>query len=562
MWKYCRCICGCLVLSLLLSGCVRLSAIKSDTPPSERYFFGLREHIRDAHLYVNPWIPILNPIGIACWFARVPIEFVGDVFWLPYDVYVNLTSAVHPNVNYCVRFNKIDKLRKMLEDGASPNEGGSGPYYSDLTPEATARKYDSLGALAVLMEYDLKMTPELISYVCDQAAYPETYKLNRKNQSNLSLEDIKEREHLLRTAAAHKKEYFLKDEKGRNIPSEWLRTYCRLISRERSWNHRPKESFELEEKAVKLLPPMMDYLFSQGFSTDIPLVRHTCYYYNPGHSVSGDMRGTLLDFVENSDNLPYDLKLNLLDVLHAHGALRYRELVKEHPELPHLDIEGVHIPQRLMWIVDILRNSPKADCYRLRNGGVIGLSENDLVLEAGIKDPESGKLIFEKIIELPRKKEDGTRDESPLVVKNKKIDCVQPVRVRKKEDGTKDESVTMAQVSIPLVYRMIFRVPSPEVVHKRKHSDYRMEQHLFLKEQFVFPKNDDKFVYHEKMTMLGIRYCDVYYQFSSLGGTKDEREAFFNDSRFLDRMFRIKFESLPRHQKPYSGVSVFEPKLY
>ncbi len=520
---------GILALSLFLCGCVRLSAIKSDTPPKERYFFGVREHRRDAHLYVNPWFPILNPIGIAVWCARVPIEFVGDVFWLPYDVYVNLSCAMNPNVNYCVRFNQTDKLRKMLEKGASPNDGGGGPYHSDLTPEATAREYDSLGALAVLMEYDLNMTPEVISYVCEQAAYPDTYKLNRKMQSNLSLEDIKERENLLRTVVAHKKEYFLNDEKGRNIPSEWLRTYCRFISKEKRWNHRPKESFELEEKAIKLLPPMMDYLFSQGFSPDIPQVRHICYYHNHGAFVNGDMNGTMLDFVENSVEIPHDLKLNLLDVLHDHGALRYRELVKEHPELPHLDMEGVHIPQRLMWIMELLQQSPKADCYRLRNGGLVGFSDNDLILEAGIKDPESGTLSFEQHLEMPRRN----------------------------EDGTIDESSPMVQVPVPLVYRMIFHIPSPEEIRERKKLG-NQERHLFWKEQFAFPKNDAKFFYYEMMTRLGWDYCDVYYQSSSLGGTKKEREALFNDRQILDRMFAYKYEGLPRHQRPYSGIGVSE----
>ncbi|MBR4219696.1 MAG: hypothetical protein IKR81_00995, partial [Victivallales bacterium] len=271
-----------------------------------------------------------------------------------------------------------------------------------------------------------------------------------------------------------------------------------------------------------------DYLFSQGFSPDIPQVRHI-YYYNHGSFVDGDMNGTMLDFVENSVEIPHDLKLNLLDVLHDHGALRYRELVKEHPELPHLDMEGVHIPQRLMWIMELLQQSPKADCYRLRNGGVIGFSDNDLVLEAGIKDPESGKLAFEKHIEMPRRN----------------------------EDGTIDESAPMVQVPVPLVYRMIFHIPSPEEIRERKKLG-NQERYVFWKEQFVFPQNDDKFFYYENMTRLGWDFCDVYYQSSSLGGTKKEREAFFNDHQILDRMFEYKYEDLPRHQRPYSGIGVSE----
>ena len=385
-----------LLLSSCFTGCMRLKYINPETPPTERFFLGAKSWYDDSALLPWPYLGPLTYIFVPPYLCLLPVELAGDIIALPYDVYVNASCLVSPNINYCLRFNKNRQLAKILEQGGDPLDGGTGPYHSSLSPEETARKYNNMTGLALLLKHGLPMSEETAAYIYDMTKF-----------KSIELKDVisemEVRSELLEAALNAHADYFLQQEKYRNMAFHWFIFIQKKLRKERGnlfYPHTPEAVAYLEAAASKILLSTMDFLLSHGFSPNIPTVELIYYRWKPGVYSAGRMRMTLLDYVQEAVDIHEDLRKPLIEILLKHGALTYQQLVERNPQLPHLHLENVEIAPTYQPIIDILQHSRHAECYRLSNS-YPGIDGPVLVIEAGIRDEKNNDFVFSQDVQVP-----------------------------------------------------------------------------------------------------------------------------------------------------------------
>ena len=383
-----------LLLSSCFTGCMRLKYISPETPPAERFFLGAKSWYDDSHLLPWPYLGPLTYIFVPPYLCLLPVELAGDIIALPYDVYVSHSCLVSPNINYCIRFNKNDRLAKILDHGGDPLDGGTGPYHSSLSPEETARKYNNMRGLSLLLKHGLPMSEETATYIFDMTKF-------KSIEFKDAISELEIRSELLKTIAEYKADYFLQQEKYRNMAFHWFIFIQRKLRKESDGSHKnTPEAIAYREAASRILLSTMDFLLSHGFSPNIPTVERIYYRWQPGLYNDGRMRMTLLDYVQEAADIHEDLRKPLIEILLKHGALTYRQLVENNPQLPHLHLENVEISPSYQPVIDILQHSRHAECYRLSNSHP-GIDGPLLVIEAGIRDEKNNDFVFSQDVQVP-----------------------------------------------------------------------------------------------------------------------------------------------------------------
>ena len=385
-----------LLLSSCFTGCMRLKYINSETPPKERFFLGVKSWYDDGHLLPWPYLGPLTYIFVPPYMCLFPVELVGDIIALPYDVYVNASCLVSPNINYCIRFMKNQQLAIILEQGGDPLDGGTGPYHSSLSPEETARKYNNMTGLSLLLKHGLPMSEETAAYIYDMTEFKS---IKYKD----AISELEVRSELLKVALNTNADFFLQQEKYRNMAFHWFFFIQKKLHDKSSgfFSHTNKPGdVAYMQTASQLLLSTMDFLLSHGFSPNIPTVAQIYYRWKPGEYNTGRMRMTLLDYVQDAADIHEDLRNPLIEMLLKYGALTYQQLVESNPQLPHLHLENIEIAPSYQPIIDILRHSRNAECYRFSNS-YPGIDGPVLVIEAGIRDEKGKGLVFSQDVQVP-----------------------------------------------------------------------------------------------------------------------------------------------------------------
>ncbi|MBR6471782.1 MAG: hypothetical protein IKS83_08290 [Victivallales bacterium] len=376
---FCLLLCICLS-QLMLTGCVGLSSrFNAELPPDKRFFCGV-ETLASAHnsYWGEPLLPEwLWGMFLLCGF---PFELAGDIVFLPYDLYVNGKCAQNPNVGYCIYYHQNDKLQQLLDSGAKATECGAGLYSISLTPEEAALKYKNLEALPILWSHGLKITQKSVHYLSQSGLDKEVHWRYRKMDDKLKDFDFCNAA-LKQIAEQGAWNQLLNGKSEQEFLANYIYFSIQGILEE---IHFERQDLAVRKPEIEqAIADSLELMLNHGLNPNRPAVKKYNRNWCP-------RRGTMLDYVIHKPEISPGLRQRLVSLLVEHGALTYTQLVRENPDLPHLKTDGIMISPVFQPVIDVLENSPYAECYRLSNSHP-GFSGEVLVVEAGLY--ERGKPL-------------------------------------------------------------------------------------------------------------------------------------------------------------------------
>ena len=244
--------------------------------PSKTLFIGKR--------FCEEFNGYFSPLG----YVLLPGELLADVVLMPMELFRRACYVIDPPLNEYIHQNDLEGLERRLQNGVDPNHVSTRHSYG-LPPVVYAKDVEcNFAAMKILVEHGAKITPEFFG-----SFQPRHLEMVRFVFDNGLADGID----------------FRKDTKG--IVMGWLR--CIDSSRH-------QEDVDAVAEGVALL-------LEHGAS--------------PNDFDKRELHGTTtpLDYLKSPQLVLFDFS-RLVEVLRAHGAMTYEELLKSNNELPRLEIKG------------------------------------------------------------------------------------------------------------------------------------------------------------------------------------------------------------------------------
>ena len=263
---------------------------------------------------------------------ELPVEVAADTLLLPVDLLFYAAFRIHPSLTYLAGEGRLEELERRLKGGADPNE-----FYRPKEldhgyfPLGRALKHHQEQAFAMLLDYGAKVPPHLFNRPdkYDSAEYKMyVMALNR----GFDWEWLKEKGLI-----------------SREYNGVWMMGWVEAWLSAANLNVGPEAYRQKQLQKRDELAEIIHLLLQNGCSVA------------PGPSPR--MRRPermMLDKVQEASMVGEEDRRKMVELLRAHGAMTYRELVALHPELPHLPIEGLDIDPMFMPVVDALTFSDYA----------------------------------------------------------------------------------------------------------------------------------------------------------------------------------------------------------
>ena len=209
---------------------------------------------------------------------------------MPMELFRRSYHAISPPLTEYIHKNDLEGLERKLKNGADPNAVSTRNYWEDeaMPPLVYAKNNNNLEAIKILAKYGAKATPEIFSWI-----RPEDIAIFQFIFDSGVADDID----------------FNADK--RDLVFQWTKSLL-VVNR---------------QKEIDAISSCIALLLQHGASPN-----------NLGNE--GLMkRKTALDLLAQPELNEVDVS-GLVKIMKANGALTYDELVKVHPEYPHLEING------------------------------------------------------------------------------------------------------------------------------------------------------------------------------------------------------------------------------
>ena len=328
---------GLLLLSLMTgTGCIRVAReITEGLPPPNRFYAGTKclptilptipfvitynGHITRKPKFTD--IPSFAFLGTA-FIIDVPLEVVVDTLLLPVDGILYACYQASPPLDKYLYDNDLEGLKARLEKGADPN-AVTAWFIEKHPPLYTAYVNGQEDFFDLLLEYGAAPTFEMLM----------THDLSKHAAQKVAMLRNAFKDGCTKEA--------LEDVAAKWIVSGWIREH--LIY---SYRSSPDDS---------ALADILIILMEQGFPP---------HEWNSSEGENPDKK-TPLDVVMENDAMETAAKDRLIASMRAHGAKTYCETHNLEPSFKHLKTEGLNICPIFQPVVDILKESKKADMFSL-----------------------------------------------------------------------------------------------------------------------------------------------------------------------------------------------------
>ncbi len=315
-----------LILSIFLllnTGCFRIWYETEESRTNPAY-----AHHEDG-LYVYKGTVVNLAMGVVYFppvWLELPVEVVADTLLLPVDLLFYAKFRIHPSLTYLAGEGRLEELERQLKGGADPNE-----FYRPKEldhgyfPLGRALKRHQEQAFAMLLDYGAKVPPHLFNR-WDKYDIPEYRMCVMALNKGFDWEWLKEKGVISR--------------EGNGV---WMGAWVEAWLSAANLNVEPEACRQKQLQKRDELAEIIRLLLHNGCSiAPSPSPR----MWRPER--------TMLDKVLEAPRIGEEDRRKMAELLRAHGAMTYRELVALHPELPHLPLEGLDIDPMFMPAVDAL----------------------------------------------------------------------------------------------------------------------------------------------------------------------------------------------------------------
>ena len=326
---------GLLLLSLMTgTGCVRVALeCEASIPPPQRFYAGTRflpklpmvvglmasgTHHHKSSLLEATGFALFSLIAI----TDIPLEFALDTLLLPIDTLFYVCYKASPPLDKYLYDNNLPGMKAMLEKGADPN--AVTPWFMEKRPLLyTVYRQGKEDFFELLLEHGAKVPFEMLmnnDLSKDNTAMVPMLRKAFRNGCPKELLENKEAKYL--------------------VPS---------------WIKRHLVFFFIASPNDNALADALTILMDAGFPP---------HEWQQGEGGNPDKK-TPLDVVMENEAMETAAKDRLIASMRAHGAKTYCETHNLKPSVKLLKTDGLTISPIFQPVVDILKESNKADLFLL-----------------------------------------------------------------------------------------------------------------------------------------------------------------------------------------------------